>query len=654
MENQNIFQIGEHIFTITESNFSIAEMTHEFCFEIKSKIEKPEQAIKEELLNDYDEGEISWYFACLGIHQNCIPTGEFTLEEDKTTDPYFYLRRNGFHYSLGFYGKIIFKDGWMMCEGNLKNNYYDKPIFPVKIHHKFDYQNLDWKEYHFSSIEETEGIDDKIVQYLNLKKDESSELPNKIFQFKNLKTLTVGSYQDYYSQTYGPITHISEKIDELSKLEGFTVINSAITELPESIGKLKNLQTLNVMNCQLKSLPESLFSLPKLMYVFADNNQISVIPENINLPSLFSFSFDNNQLETLPESVALLPKLNSLKIGRNPLKSLPKVFNQVKGLQMDIKDKRRLLDFEYRGADGKGIIKWEDSQFFADPNSPILEPVKEIIKKNKLTEYQSDLLAMVKKSVSFIQKEEDIYEKIGNTRFGGMPDLPKSIKYPKFKYDYDKTTYKYEFIAQINCAEIADFQDYMPRKGMLYFFLSSLHFFGVEDKFKLAQVLYYDGEDELISGKKLKFKNEDYYEMMGEGCYQGFQVSVNESVSLPSFYSYPTNKHIFKNRAENLLNAFETNQKFDNDFYDRFEEPVSELYKNDFEINGYIFTQHESPELQAALSKKGEPQNWINLLKVSSRGDFQWGDAGDLAFVIHKSDLLKKNFSNVFCTMESS
>jgi len=32
----------------------------------------------------------------------------------------------------------------------------------------------------------------------------------------------------------------------------------------------------------------------------------------------------------------------------------------------------------------------------------------------------------------------------------------------------------------------------------------------------------------------------------------------------------------------------------------------------------------------------------------------QWGDAGDLFFVIHKSDLAKGDFSNVFITMESS
>jgi uncharacterized protein YwqG len=651
---QDIFQIGTYIFTITESDFSIGSLSHEFHAEIKAKLDKPEKAIKSELLNDYDDGEISWNFGCLGIHKNGIPTGEFTLEEDKTTDPYFYLRRDGFHYSLDFYGKIIFRDGLMICEGVLKNGYNDKPIFDVKIYQKFDYQKLNWKEYHFSSMHETEGAADDIVQYLNLKKDESVEFPSKALQFKNLKNLTIGNFQDYYSQTYGPLNHIPEKIGDLSKLEGLTIINSAIKSLPESIGKLKNLETLNVMNCQLESLPESLFSLPKLLYIFADNNQISSIPENINLPNLSSFSVENNQFRTLPEGLALLPKLNSLKIDNNPFERLPLVFNQVKGLQMNIKDKRRLLDFEYRGADGKGLFRWDDSQFFVESNNPLLKPVIEIIKKNILTNYQTDLLALAKKSVYFKQLGTEKYEKIGNTRFGGMPDLPKSIKYPKFKYSYDKTTYKYEFIAQINCAEMADYQSFLPRKGILYFFLSSLHFFGMEDKFKLAQVLYYDGDEELVSGKTLKFKNEDYYEMVGDGCYEGLQVTVAEAFSLPSFYSYQTNTYIFKNRAEKLLEAFEKDRKFEQGFYDKFENPVSELNKADFEINGYVFTQHESPELQAALSKKGEPQDWINLLRVSSMGSFQWGDAGDLIFVIHKSDLLKKDFSNIFCTMESS
>lgn len=71
-------------------------------------------------------------------------------------------------------------------------------------------------------------------------------------------------------------------------------------------------------------------------------------------------------------------------------------------------------------------------------------------------------------------------------------------------------------------------------------------------------------------------------------------------------------------------------------------------------MNAYAFTQHESPELQAALTWKGDPQDWVTLLLVSSKGNFQWGDAGDLFFVIHKSNLAKRDFSKVFVTLESS
>ncbi|MDM1046754.1 DUF1963 domain-containing protein [Sphingobacterium hotanense] len=52
-----------------------------------------------------------------------------------------------------------------------------------------------------------------------------------------------------------------------------------------------------------------------------------------------------------------------------------------------------------------------------------------------------------------------------------------------------------------------------------------------------------------------------------------------------------------------------------------------------------------SPELHASLTWKGNPQEWVILLLVKSRGDLQWGDAGDLFFVIHKSDLAKIDFS---------
>ncbi len=653
-DGKDYFQIGEHSFTIKKCNFSIAKMSHEFFTEIKAQPKNPQQAIEAELLDDYDEnGSISLQFTCLGIHKKGIPTGEFTLEEDKTNGPYFYLRKEGFHYSMSFYGKITFQNGWIGYHGYMKPTYDDSPIFPVKIYKQYEYHKLNWQEYQFSSMTETEGVADDAIRYLNLERNETADFPAKILNFKHLKNLNIGNFQDYYSKTHAPLNNFPDGIGTLSELQDLSIINCAITKLPESIGDLKNLETLNVSNCQLQNFPDNLFGLPKLTYIFADNNQISYLPEVIEAKKLTTISLNQNQLQTLPEALARLPKLNSLKIANNPLKSLPDAFNKVIGLEMSIEDKRRLLDFEYRGADKKGMEVWNNDIFYTPDDSPLLKPIEEIIQKNKLNNIQTDLLALGKKTVGFTLAGEEDYQKIGNSRFGGMPDLPLSLVYPTFKYE--KTNYKYEFIAQVNCQEIAHLQDYMPRTGMLYFFLSSLHFFGFEDKFKLVQVLYFAGEKEtLISGKNLQFSNEDYYEMTGDGCYAGLKVTEKEMVTFPYFYSFQSNLHILKGRSEELEKALNANNKLRNNIENKFNDQVEMLNKADFEINGYVFTQHESPELQAALSKKGEPQDWITLLKVTSQGDFQWGDAGDLAFVIHKSDLLKKNFSNVFCTMESS
>lgn len=68
------------------------------------------------------------------------------------------------------------------------------------------------------------------------------------------------------------------------------------------------------------------------------------------------------------------------------------------------------------------------------------------------------------------------------------------------------------------------------------------------------------------------------------------------------------------------------------DLYGRFEGPLLERQPFDHAVNAHAFTQHESPELQAALALKGKPENWVILLTVKSAGDFQWGDAGDLFF----------------------
>lgn len=71
-------------------------------------------------------------------------------------------------------------------------------------------------------------------------------------------------------------------------------------------------------------------------------------------------------------------------------------------------------------------------------------------------------------------------------------------------------------------------------------------------------------------------------------------------------------------------------------------------------INGTVFTQHESPQEQAAIKFGGLAEEWLVLLNVDSIGAFNFGDVGTSTYCIHKKDLAIQNFSAINVNIESS
>ena len=81
------------------------------------------------------------------------------------------------------------------------------------------------------------------------------------------------------------------------------------------------------------------------------------------------------------------------------------------------------------------------------------------------------------------------------------------------------------------------------------------------------------------------------------------------------------------------------------------------LYESvDHHMNGYTFTQHESPQEQAAAVFTGSPEEWVPLLQVGydDRVWFCFWDAGTLTFCIHQEDLRRNDFSRVHVSLETS
>lgn len=650
---RDVFEIGDFIFEIIqeESGWEISDFSKELHTRITARTREIKRAIKAKLIDDDAAGaavKVHIEFPGIGVYENGVPEGSFEISNDKCAAPYAYVRKGGFEYRLDFFGTISFKDGWVAYQGYLKPPYDEKPVFPVKICKKFDVETLEWCNYRFTSYEETLAAPPEIVRYLSMENPEFEELPDRLLSFNNLKELGISCK---WPMEKLPLRCLPEKIGGLQQLEQISIFGSRLETLPQSLGQLKKLTRLYCNNGQLKSIPDSLFQLPCLEYLMLSGNRLEMLPSQVSLPAIRSLDFSGNKLKTLPEALLQQENLKSIHLEENPWESLPEAINNMQNVKLSIDDKKRLMDFEYKGADGTGLHPWNDSLFYAKGDGLLEQEIAGICSENNIApSQQKALLSLVKKSIAFKYSEEEDYAAIGNHRFGGMPDLPEHIAYPEFseKKDDGEKGCLYEFIAQVNCGDIADLQAYLPRTGMLFFFLETLHNIYNTSGHNACKVIYVADASTLQSGRRFRFNEADYFEMYNS-AYEAHKADAVKEVSFPSFYASYVNQYLFKGDAASLKE-----EDYDNGVFEELTAAGASRQAYSHAINTYGFTQHESPELQASLKLRGNPEDWIILLKVSSAGDFMWGDAGDLFFVIHKSDLAKGNFSNVFVTLESS
>ena len=645
------FLDGEHyIINTEETRWIIGELSQTLVTDIvvtSTDIERDKEKV---LLSAYnDTGTIKIHVEASDIFNRGIPTGKFNYQQDKDSDTFTYFRKDGLEYGLDFFGTVSYEDAWVRIQGELKPPYDEQPVFVIDVAVRFDPAVLNWRYYRFKSLAETAGADPEQVRLLEITNPDFRELPEAIFNFSNLEHFGMLSKNNFWGKEKLPLEHLGERFGTLKKLKGLSINNASIKQLPASFAELELLENVNLSMCELQELPDSVWKLSKLKFLFLPNNRLTNIPEDIQLPALTVLDVEKNRLTTLPSVLTRQPRLDRLVASGNPLEYLPDSFNFFKGLTLTLPEKKKLLDIAYKGADGQGTVTWDDTVYTAQQDPELIAPVEDIIKANKLGKYKKALLSLVKRTVGFDQTAKEDYAETGNHRFGGRPDLPQDTAYPTFHDQHRKKTFHYEFIAQINCGQIAHLQDYLPRTGSLFFFFKSFHFLGVGDPKDLVKVIYVDDNSTLSSGKRFALQEEDFFELFG-GEYTPYKAEAFAAVSVPSFYAHSQNTYLFEGKARSLADKGDLLD----DLYQTFEEPINSLKAFDHGMNSYTFTQHESPELQAALSQKGNPQDWIILLLVKSRGDFQWGDAGDLFFVIHKSDLAKKDFSNVFITMESS
>lgn len=439
--------------------------------------------------------------------------------------------------------------------------------------------------------------------------------PNSLLGLPNLRFLVIGN---------SSLNEVPEGIGSLASLEHLGLSQNSLREIPEAMGTLKRLKTLSLSYNEIRHLPEALGEMQALECLYLDVNKLREFPEPlVNLPSLKSLCLRSNQLTDLPESFCSMASLRSLNLENNPWVSLPQGLSRMENLEVTIEASKRpmYMDWSYKHSEKTPQVDLEDMRLFVAPGSPLFEPFLASVREGELGPY-SDMLVKTGRETLFIESTvPDDYSQTGSSRLGGFPDLSDAVMFPK------TDGLHWMFLAQLNLADVAPFNSYLPRSGLLSFFLD-------DTESRNGKVIFHSG---------------------------GFEELKTIRHGGPEEMTTPDEDHTQSPHRMKFRRAISSPQSPPDEMPD---EPTRELYekwdsanvRSDHHINGYTYTQHESPQDQAASHLRGQTDEWVPLLSLGWDGQvgFCFWDAGTVTFCIHQEDLRRGDFSNVHVSLESS
>ncbi|MEL7159222.1 MAG: DUF1963 domain-containing protein [Bacteroidota bacterium] len=525
--------------------------------------------------------------------------------------------------SVKFHGTITVQEGYVHVRGELRDYHYKSFRLPVEAVKTFSPGPLLPPRRRFT-LEEAREIAPEKVYELNVNKDGSATFPTEILNYANLEYLWFGGN-----------------------------LQRGLPELPDGFFELRRLHTLMIYGHSLRSLPPTIGNLARLEELALTRGPLTELPDVFGkLNRLRSVSLEYNELTTIPTSLTGLPNLYQLNLKGNHFQSLPATLGQVPEVTIDRKHKKLYLDDRFKSNNPDPV---DPSQYDLSGHPAAREQLAAAIDAAPDLEIGRELLLRYARMATYlVPTEGDI--PVGNSKLGGAPDLPAGWPHPT-----DEKGRHFLFHAQLNCAELAPYQTYLPRTGLLYFYVND------EEFARKPLVQYADDTDNLrryAYTEATEFTDAD----LDGRPRQPTGVRPVNAVSLPELYNsdnhgaerYPAVADLWDfadddDAAYDRLEALEqATEELSNNYPDVPKHQFPFTARPYHALNAYVFTQHESPEEQAADRYGGEPEEWLTLLNLESIGKFSFWDAGTLTYCVHKKDLAIKDFSRVFTSIESS
>ncbi|PWK16878.1 DUF1963 domain-containing protein [Xanthomarina spongicola] len=284
-----------------------------------------------------------------------------------------------------------------------------------------------------------------------------------------------------------------------------------------------------------------------------------------------------------------------------------------------------------------------------------LDKIKTFIRTSEEIEIEETdkekLIKMIRPTVGINTKaSNDKTLKVGKSKIGGKPDLPKEFEWPRANGK------PMLFCAQYNLSELTKFdqENILPNKGFFYIFLSLdeewKEFNGVNQEFKFV----YSESENIIRTEFPKDLEEN----------QSFKTAIIEYFE---FYTIPHDEN---------YNLFEFDKKYD-DFSFYFLQPtqlfmIEELYHDtdnlhqilghDRSIQSSVVYEFASKELGLYGAESSEHQKrWNDILELSKTYELllqldcydsntdlsKYGGSGTYYFGLSKTDLENKEFNNI-------
>lgn len=128
------------------------------------------------------------------------------------------------------------------------------------------------------------------------------------------------------------------------------------------------------------------------------------------------------------------------------------------------------------------------------------QAVMALIEKHRLSPARDHILERCSECIRITSAGTDDYSQIGNSRFGGAPDLPPEIEWPRHERFDGEFRYG-NFLCQINLTELpkVELTHLLPKAGMLYLFARYIESAAEP---AIVDCLFYEGEPLRLSRRE--------------------------------------------------------------------------------------------------------------------------------------------------------